>query len=136
MGLVSAKIYLSNPSNTKLSPVNVDALVDSEAITVCIPEHIAVQLDLQEIEKREVTVANGARISVPYVGPLRVQFANRSCFTGALVLGDTVLLGAIPMEDMDLVIHPKLRALSVNPDSPNMPSVVVKTLCAVDTYKP
>jgi len=38
---------------------------------------------------------------VSYVGPVEVKFENRSCFTGALVLGDEVLLGAIPREDMD-----------------------------------
>ena len=27
-------------------------------------------------------------------------FENRNCFVGALVLGDEVLLGVVPMEDM------------------------------------
>lgn len=39
---------------------------------------------------------------------------------------DQVLLGAIPMEDMDLVIIPKTRMLDVNPDSPNIASSIVK----------
>jgi len=43
-----------------------------------------------------------------------------------LVLGDQVLLGAIPLEDMDLVIIPKTRTLDVNPDSPNIASSIVK----------
>jgi len=42
-------------------------------------------------------------------------------FAGALVMGNQVLLGAIPMEDMDLIIVPKTRALDVNPNSPNVP---------------
>ena len=57
---------------------------------------------------------------MPYVGPIRIAFENRNCFVGALVLGDEVLLGAVPMEDMDLVVQPKLLKLSVNPDSPNI----------------
>jgi hypothetical protein len=40
-------------------------------------------------------------------------------------MGDQVLLGAIPMEDMDLII-PKTRTLDVNPDSPNIASSIVK----------
>ena len=41
-------------------------------------------------------------------------------------MGDQVLLGAIPMEDMDLVIVPGKRILDINPDSPNIASSVVK----------
>jgi len=33
-----------------------------------------------------------------------------------------VLLGAIPMEDLDLVIQPLTRTVTVNPASPNVPS--------------
>ncbi len=43
-----------------------------------------------------------------------------------MVLGDEVLLGAIPMEDMDLVVHPATRTLAVNPASPNFPLSVAK----------
>jgi hypothetical protein len=41
---------------------------------------------------------------------------------------EEVLLGAVPMEDMDLVISPALQAVTVNPQSPNIPSSVVKRL--------
>ena len=50
-----------------------------------------------------MTAADERSHVVPYVGPIQIRFQNRTCFTGALVLGDTVLLGAVPMEDMDLV---------------------------------
>ena len=36
------------------------------------------------------------------------------------IMGDQVLLGAIPMEDMDLIVIPGKRVLDVNPDSPNV----------------
>ena len=36
------------------------------------------------------------------------------------MLGDEVLLGAIPMEEMDLVVNPRDRTVDVNPDSPNI----------------
>jgi hypothetical protein len=39
---------------------------------------------------------------------------------GALVLGDEALLGAVPMEDMDLVVNPSRRELTVDPASPNI----------------
>lgn len=130
VGLIRTDIDLLNPRSGELAPLKVTALVDTGAITLCIPEHVAVQLDLAELEKREVTRAEGRHLSVPYVGPIQVRFANRSCFTGALVLGDSVLLGAIPLEDMDLVINSRRREVTVNPESPNIPSAVVKAASA------
>ena len=126
MGLIYTEVDLSNPGNSRLAPLKVNALVDTGAITLCIPEHVAIQLDLTELEKREVTTAEGKQVSVAYVGPVRVKFGNRSCFTGALVLGDKVLLGSIPMEDMDLVINPGRHKITVNPASPDVPSATVK----------
>ena len=126
MGMVQAEINLSNPKKPKLKALALTALVDTGAMTICIPEHVAVQLELQEIEKREVTTADERSHVVPYVGPVQINFENRTCFTGALVIGDSVLLGAVPMEDMDLVISPSGRSITVNPRSPNIPSATVK----------
>lgn len=126
MGLVYSSLSLSNPRNAELGALQVKALVDTGALYLCIPEHVAIQLELKELQKREVTVANGKKQLCPYVGPIEINFANRACFTGALVLGDEVLLGAVPMEDMDLVIIPSTQQLSVNPESPNIASAKVK----------
>ena len=126
MGLIYASIELINPRDNSLKSVSVNALVDTGAMTLCIPEHIAVQLKLEEVEKREVTTADSKHHVVPYVGPIQLRFAGRNCFTGALVIGDSVLMGAVPMEDMDLVINPSRRTIIVNPESPNMPSALVK----------
>lgn len=126
MGRVHAEIEISNPSNPGLNPVRQTALVDSGAITLCIPEQVVLQLRLKELEQREVTTADGKSQIVPYVGPVQIHFENRNCFIGALALGDSVLLGAVPMEDMDLVINPRLQQLTVNPASPNIPTAVVK----------
>jgi len=117
MGLVNAKIILRNPKEKKLKSLKVDALVDSGTVHLCIPEHIQIQLKLEEIDKKEVILADGERKLVPYVGPIEIKFKNRLGFAGALVIGDQVLLGAIPMEDMDLVVIPKKKILDVNPDS-------------------
>ena len=126
MGYVHAEIELSNPKDGKLGKLNTVALVDTGALTLCIPEHVRLQLNLEEVEKREITTADGSRSLVPYVGPVMVQFQNRTAFVGALVLGDEVLLGSVPMEDMDLVVIPSTRTLAVNPQSPNFPQALVK----------
>lgn len=126
MGLVYANIRLSNPVLAQQQPVEATCLVDSGATYLCIPPHVALQLGVSELQKREVTLADGSVKLVPYVGPIKVEFDNRLCFTGAMVLGDQCLLGAIPMEDMDLVIHPRLLKLSVDPSSPNIASGMAK----------
>ncbi len=126
MGLVSAQIVLRNPRKPALAPVEADALADSGSVHLCIPEHVRIQLDLEEIGKKEATLADGSRRLVPYVGPIEIRFKNRVGFAGALVLGDQVLLGAIPMEDMDLVVVPATRTLDVNPSSPNIATSIVK----------
>jgi clan AA aspartic protease len=126
MGLVHAKLILKNPRKPELQPVEVDALADSGAVHLCIPPHVQIQLDLEEITKKEATLADGSKHLLSYVGPVEMRFKNRIGFSGALVLGDEVLLGAIPMEDMDLVVIPKTRTLDVNPASPNVATSVVK----------
>ena len=126
MGLVHAKVVLKNPRNTKIKPLEVEALVDSGSLHLCIPAHLQMQLKLEEIDQKEVTLADGAKKLVPYVGPVEIRFKNRVGFVGALVIGDQALIGAIPMEDMDLVIIPSKRVMDVNPDSPNISSSIAK----------
>lgn len=126
MGLVNAEITLRNPKYPGLAPVKVDALADTGSLHLCIPEHVRIQLGLEEIDKKEATLADDSRRLVPYVGPIEIRFGNRVGFVGALVLGNQVLLGAIPVEDMDLVVIPSTRTLEVNPNSPNIAVSVVK----------
>ena len=120
MGLVYSLITLGNPVDKDIQPFEVKCLVDTGSTYLVIPQHIATQLQLNVLETREATTADGSSHTVPYAGPVKVSFANRSCFTGAIIMGDEVLLGAVPMEDMDLIVIPKLLKLSVNPESPNI----------------
>ena len=109
MGLVNAQVILKNPRKPDLQQIEVEALADSAAVHLCIPPHIQIQLELEEIDTKEVTLADGSRKLVPYVGPIEIRFKNRIGFAGALVMGDQTLLGAIPLEDMDLIIIPKTK---------------------------
>ncbi len=124
MPFIYGQIALSNALTPTTEPYLTRALVDIGALHLCIPQQIAFQLNLQQLEEREAIIADGSRRLVPYVGPVKVTFKNRNCFTGAMVMGDQVLLGAIPMEDMDLVIQPALLSVTVNPLSPNIPMSV------------
>ncbi|MCP9902246.1 clan AA aspartic protease [Cyanobium sp. Cruz CV13-4-11] len=133
-GINPRHLLPQQPTRPDLAPLEVTALADSGAVHLCIPDHLAIQLNLAELERREVVLADGHCRSVPYVGPVEVRFRNRRCFTGAMVLGHEVLLGAIPMEDMDLVLRPQLQSVDVNPESPNLPLSVA--MAALHPHNP
>ena len=126
MGIARTILTLANPVERGFAPLEVEALADTGSVHLCIPEHVAIQLGLAEQEKREVGLADGSKRLIAYVGPVEIRFGNRRCFAGAMVMGDEVLLGAIPMEDLDLVVRPLTREVSVNPASPNIPSSLAK----------
>jgi clan AA aspartic protease len=109
-----------------LEEINASALVDTGALHLCIPERVALQLQLSQRQPREVQAADGKSHLVPYVSPVRISLLGRECVTGALVFGNQVLLGSIPMEDMDLVIEPSRQKVTVNPASPNIPMSLAK----------
>jgi hypothetical protein len=79
VSLVHVSVRLSNPRRAELHPVQVEALVDTGAITLCTPEHVRIQLDLDEAECREVTVADGRKKVVSYVGPIKLTCLGRTC---------------------------------------------------------
>jgi clan AA aspartic protease len=104
MGLAYATLELRNPKEPDLPPLFVRSLADTSAPHLCIPAQVARQLRLQELQRREVVTAEGRNMLCSYVGPVEVSCNGRSCYTGAIVQGDEVLLGAMPMEDMDLIL--------------------------------
>lgn len=131
VGLVYAEIDLSNAGDVynfrqgliaedKVKKVTLKALVDSGAINLSINETVRGQLGLPFIEKQFATLADETLIEVDVVGPIEVRFQNRRTSVDAIVLpGDSeVLLGAIPMEDMDVLIDPRQQKLVVNPKHP------------------
>ena len=139
MGLVYADIELINADDIafakrniigedEIKRVHISMLVDSGAYMMAINETIQQQLDLPIIEKRKVQVASDEVIEYNVAGPIRVHFANRTAICNAFVLpGDAdPLLGAIPMEEMDVLIHPQRQELIVNPEHPNYAQLKMK----------
>jgi clan AA aspartic protease len=124
MGIVYQHIRIANAAKPNLEEIDAKALVDSGAIDLCIPRHVAIQLKLETLEQREVTYADGRKEAVDYVGPIKVECFGRHAFTGAMVMGDVVLLGAIPMESMDLLVDPRRLQLIPNPENPNIPGAL------------
>ncbi len=139
MGLTYAEITLANgiefglaklgrlPKN-EVKQLTVSALVDSGAYMLGINENIKCQLGLPVYETREARLADGSIVACEIAGPVDVFFKNRETTCRAIVLpGDNeVLLGAIPIEDMDVLIDLKSNELIVNPARPYMAGTTLK----------
>lgn len=104
----------------EIRSMRVNMLVDSGAWMMCINENIQSVLQLPFIEQRTYRMAAGVTATHDAVGPVEVKFANRRAMCSALVLpGDSEpLLGAIPLGEMDVLIHPERQELVVNPKHP------------------
>src|SRR5207237_2999205 len=92
MGIVYSKILLKNPRLPHLA-VEIDALADTGSLYLCIPKHIRAKLQLDVIGEKELLLADSSVRKLPYAGPIELRFKNRVAFTGAVVLGDEVLIG-------------------------------------------
>ena len=132
MGTVRAEIELINAVDLALERkaiidkdevkrIRVRMHVDSGAWMMCINEPIQEFLQLPFVERRTTFLANGVAEEFDVVGPIMVKFENRTATCNAFVLtGDAEpLLGAIPMEEMDVLIHPARQELVVNPKHPD-----------------
>jgi len=139
MGLTYAEITLINSVDAgmarrgklkkkEIRQVKVSALVDSGAYMLTFDRSIQIQLGLDVFETLEVELADGTRQKCDIVGDVHLHFKNRQTTCRALVLpGATeVLLGAIPLEGLDVVIDPKTQQLDVHPLRPYVAGTKVK----------
>ncbi len=132
MGLIYAEVEIINGDDLALVRRNVigleevkrmhiTALVDSGSYMLAINENIQEHLQLPVVERRKYQLANGVIAEYDMVAPVELRFKNRQTTCRAIVLpGDAEPLpGAIPLEDMDVLIHPQRQELIVNPDHPD-----------------
>jgi len=139
MGLVHAEVELINGrdwddfeegriSEEKIRRMTVRMNVDTGAIMLSINENIQHQLGLRTREMRPCQLADGSFVDLPVVWPVMVQFGKRKSVTSALVLPNNTepLLGAIPMEEMDLLVDPGRNRLIPNPEHPNEPVMALR----------
>lgn len=139
MGLIYAEIEVINGDDLGLARkkfigeeevkrMTIKALVDTGSYMLAINESIQEQLQLPVVEKRKAQMANGHILDCNVVAPVEIRFKNRRSTCSAIVLpGDAEpLLGAIPLEDMDVLIHPLRQELIVNPDHPYFAQMKMK----------
>jgi clan AA aspartic protease len=104
------------------------ALVDSGASMMAVTESIKTLLALRKVDEMQAELADGSVILLEVVGPFEVRFQNRRTTVNAMVVPDSadVLLGAIPMQGLDVLIDPKRERLIVNPESPDIARMLLK----------
>ena len=88
--------------------LTVNAVVDTGAWTLIINEATREKLGLRVEETNETAVAGGGTVSSQVTEYVEIRWKNRKASCNAVVLPDEedVLLGAIPLETMDLMVHP------------------------------
>ncbi len=139
MGLVYADIELINGEDivlarrgiieaNEIKRMRINALVDTGSYMLAINENIQEQLQLPIVEKRKAQLANGHIVEYDVVAPVEIGFKNRRSTCSAMVLpaDSEPLLGAISLEDMDVLIHPSKQELIVNPDHPYFAQMKMK----------
>ena len=128
MGYVYADIELTNEADlilnqhgylpdNKIRKITSRALVDSGAYDLILNQEAQDKLKLRVLGKRPIRLADESVIEVDIVGPVEVRFETRTTTVRALVLPNTeeILLGAIPLEGLDVMIDPLRERLLVNP---------------------
>ena len=131
MGLVYADVTLINGEDLILAKrhyigeeevkqMNINMLIDTGSYNLCINEEIQSQLQFPIEERRNFETADGRIIECDVVDNVQVRFKNRETTCRAMVLPSNCepLLGAIPLECMDVLIHPQNQQLIINPDHP------------------
>ena len=129
MSLVQTDITLKNAldkmkaeegliKKTDVREMTVKALVDTGAWTLVINNAVREQLGLEKAGIEEGTLADGSKAVYDMAGPLEVWWKNRRVLLDALVLpnADEVLLGAIPLEAMDLMVNPRRELVGAHGD--------------------
>ena len=120
MSLVYTDIILKNSNdllNAKSGLLTEDAvrmietrvLVDTGAWTLVINEETREKLGLMIRGTEPGTLANGKSSNYELAGPVEVIWKNRRTSCDALIIpgANEILLGAIPLEGMDLMVCPK-----------------------------
>jgi clan AA aspartic protease len=84
----------------------VDALADSGASLMCLPEDIVAELGLERFSSQTATLATGEHRELAVVGTARIEIGDRIVNQDCVVLprGAQPLIGQLVLQEMDLVI--------------------------------
>jgi len=124
MGYVYADIILKNTYDVlkersgyiqepEVRQVLVHALVDTGSGTLVINEALRQELGLEINKKQWITLADNTAKLCTYADPVEIHWQDRQSMVQPIVMDDAkdVLLGAIPLQEMDLIVHPAEHTL-------------------------
>ncbi|MCL2766038.1 MAG: hypothetical protein FWD40_12310 [Treponema sp.] len=124
MGDVYAELKLTNYSDIvkerdgiiqkhDIRTVTVNALVDTGTTTIVIGNNLRKKLGLMLEDTEPVTLAGGIKTYCRTTDALLVNWKNRKSTVSAWVLSnsDEVLMGTIPLQEMDLMVDPANHTL-------------------------
>jgi len=125
MGLVHENITLKNALDVgnvaqqfvraeDVRAVTVRALVDTGALMLVINDDVCTALGLQMARDCKVSLAGEEKAVAKITAPVEVHWRDRTTTCQALVMPGSgeVLLGAIPLEGMDLMVDPVNQTLA------------------------
>jgi clan AA aspartic protease len=109
----------------RLRQCETSALVDTGAVYLVIPAAMAQHLGLRILGQQLAKYADGREEIVGVTEALLIELEGRQTTEDALVLGDTVLIGQVVLEKLDLLVDCKNRKLISNPANPDYPVTYV-----------
>jgi predicted aspartyl protease len=139
MGEVRVQLQLENDGDRILAEaghldasmvrrVQVDALVDTGAVMVLLPQDLVERLGLPTNGSIIVTLANEQRVELPRARHLSLAIGDRQMDTDCLVgpPQSEALVGQLVLERLDLIVDPLRRTVTPRPESPFIPSLKLK----------
>lgn len=137
MGEIRTKVWLTNAVDEALASLGklaadqvrrmeVDAVVDTGAVSPVLPVHVVDQLGLLTRGNRVAQMADGRNEVVGVTGPVVFEIQTRNTIEEALILGDEVLIGQTVLEKLDLFADCTNQRLVPNPAHPDQPVLKVR----------
>ncbi len=122
MGKIVERIKLQNLREPSRQ-TEVDAVVDTGATMLVLPLDVIEQLGLEKFRQVNVRYANGATAQKGLYHTVTIEIQNRVGHFDVLgeERGSQPLIGQTVLEQLDLIVNPKSRQLTPNPESPDMP---------------
>lgn len=140
MGETRAKVRFENELDTalcregklakrKIRTATVDAIVDTGAVMILLPQDLVEKLGLTILDRTVVTLADDRHVEMDIAGTFELTIAGRKWRTDCLVgpPGCTPLIGQLVLERLDLIVDPLKRTVTPRPESPYLPTLNLKS---------
>ena len=129
VNLVDTALYKNNViEKEKIREIELDALVDTGAVMLLLPQDAVEALGLEVKDRIIVSLANEEKIELDVAGDMSLEVCNRKTVKDCLVGPPRCepLVGHLLFERLDLIPDPVKQRLAPRPESPFLPSLKLK----------